>query len=103
MSNVQAGAVAPERLRVTVENAELAAEPLDLGAVTATTIAVTRPDGSRAEWLTDVVSQTAQKLVVEHVYEIDDVWLPGVYHLSIALEVPEGIRRAGPTVLNVIT
>ena len=99
--SVQAGAQAPERLRITVQNAALEPSPLDLTLVTAVTIDVTRPDGRHETWLTTITGQDAASLVVEHIFAVNDVFASGTYHLDLNMSIPAGIRRAGPTVLQV--
>lgn len=101
MTSVEAGAQAPERLRLLIDNADLAAEPLDLSTVTAVALEIVRPDGARYSWATEIVEQTAEALLVEHAFEADDVFLPGTYRVNITLTVSAGVRRAGPTVLVV--
>lgn len=100
-ASVQAGAQAPERLRVTIENAALEPNPLDLTTVTACAITATRPDGRRETWSTLITTQVADQLIVERVWLLNDVFLAGRYHLDINLTIPGGVRRAGPTVLDV--
>lgn len=99
--SVRAGAQSPERLRVTVENAALEPNPLDLTLVTAVSITATRPDGRRENWAMTITDQATDSLVVERVWLINDVFAAGLYSIDVIMTVPAGIRRAGPTVLEV--
>lgn len=99
---VLAGAQAPEALRVTVSNAGAASDPLDLTTVTAAELSVQRPDGQRVTWEATIASASATELVLEHVFDAIDVDARGQYRITIALTVPGGVRRAGPTVLQVV-
>jgi hypothetical protein len=84
-----------------VTNAELETEPLDLLTVTAAAFEVTRQDGTRQTWAVDIAEQTEILLVLDHEFAITDVDQAGRYSIAIVLTVPAGIRRAGPTVLQV--
>lgn len=99
--SVQSGAQAPERLRVTIANAALEPNPLDLTTVTGVSISATRPDGRHETWATAITTQAADSLIVERVWLINDIYAAGLYRVDVILTVPSGIRRAGPTVLEV--
>lgn len=100
--SVLAGAQAPEVLRLNVENAEAASEPLDLTTVSAVSLSVTQPDGRRVTWAAEIESATEDLLVLEHEFAAVDVEQPGNYAIVILLTVPGGVRRAGPTSLPVV-
>jgi hypothetical protein len=89
-------------LRISVSNAELAPEPLDLTIVTAAAFAVTTPRGDRVVWAAEITEQTATLLILEHAFAINDVNAAGRYQINIQLTVPDGVRRAGPTSLQVV-
>jgi hypothetical protein len=95
------GAQAPERLLVTITNAELASEPLDLSTVTAVTLRVTTPRGERT-WTTTIETQTATLLELEHLWDALDVEEPGIYRVYVDMAVPGGVRRAGPSSLTAV-
>lgn len=99
---IQAGAQAPERLRIVVSNAALEPEPLDLSTVTAVSFLVVTPRGDRRVWAAAITAQSASALTTEHVFEINDVYAGGSYQIDLQLTTPDGIRRAGPTALQVI-
>jgi hypothetical protein len=96
-----AGAQAPERLKLTITNAQLASEPLDLSTVTAVSLQVTRPSGVVVTWSTTIDTQTSTSLVVLHTFAAPDVPTAGEYGILILLTVPTGVRRAGPSSLQV--
>lgn len=98
---IQAGAQAPECIEFSVTNAALAAEPLDLTGVTGVVVRVQRPDGRRVVWAADITVKTAVLLTLRHTFALDDVRLAGSYGISIDMTVAAGIRRAGPTVIEV--
>jgi hypothetical protein len=100
--SILAGARAPEYLRLRVENAEAASSPLDLTSVTAVTLEVTTSQGDRVQWDAEIETQTAELLVIKHVFDPQDVEFPGTYRIVITMAVPEGTRRAGPTSLLVV-
>lgn len=100
-TTVQAGAQAPERLRVRIENAQLEPEPLDLTLVTSVTLVAFAPDGRVENWAMVMVEQTTGHLVAERVWQISDIYTPGTYKIEVVLAVSGGVRRAGPTVLEV--
>ena len=100
-TTVQAGAQSPERLRVTIDNAALEPNPLDLSLVTSASIEAVRPDGRRETWATQITAQSPTELVIERVWQINDIFAPGVYSLEVIMAVSGGVRRAGPTVLEV--
>jgi hypothetical protein len=100
--SVLAGATAPERYRITVENAEIASEPLDLTTVTEAVMRVTKPSGEIVEWAATIEEQGATALVIEHVFDAFDVEQTGTYPVTVIMTVPGGTRRAGPTSLVVI-
>jgi hypothetical protein len=98
--SVLAHAVAPESVRVTVRNADLAGTPLDLTTVTAVSFQVLTPKPQT--WSVVVVSQTATELVADHEFSTGDVEHAGDYKILVLLTVPGGTRRAGPTMLKVL-
>ncbi len=100
---VYAGAQAPEQIELSVTNAELADEPLDLTTVSAVSLSVLRPDGQRVTWSVTTAEQTATLLRVVHVFDALDVELPGTYRIMVMMTVVTGVRRAGPTSLAVLS
>ncbi len=100
--SVLAGATAPERFRITVQNAEAASEPLDLSTVTAAVMRVSKPTGEVADWAATIEAQSTTELEIEHVFDAFDVEQIGTYPVTVLLTVPAGTRRAGPTSLQVI-
>lgn len=101
-TTVRAGAQAPERLTLRVEDAAGDPDPLDLSTVTSVTLSVRHPNGKNVAWPVTILEQDATHILVEHEYALTDVWDPGSYELSIKLAVPSGVRRAGPSVLTVL-
>lgn len=99
---VFAGAQAPEALEISVSNVGGAADPLDLSTVTEAEFAVTTPTGRRVTWATTIASQSAAALVLQHVFALADVDTPGPYRITVYMTVPGGVRRAGPTTLQVV-
>jgi hypothetical protein len=99
---VRAGAQAPERLTLRVEDAVGDSEPLDLSTVSAVRLEVRKPDGVTVVWPVDILQQEADHILVEHEYLVTDVWVPGTYQLRVFLTVPDGVRRAGPGMLQVL-
>lgn len=99
---IQAGAQAPERLRIEITNAELAPEPLDLSTVTGVTLLVITPRGDRRAWAATIESQSSAQINALHVFDLNDVYAGGSYQIDVQLATPAGIRRAGPTALQVI-
>ncbi len=102
-ATVTAGAQAPERLTLRVEAAPADTEPLDLSTVIGVDLEVRKPDGSKAVWAADILQQDPTHLLLEHEFAITDIWEPGLYQLSVKLAVPDGVRRAGPGVLQVVS
>jgi hypothetical protein len=96
-----AGAQAPERYEVTITNPVGDPSPLDFTTVSAVRLLVRTPRAADVVWPVTVVSQTTSTLVVRHLFELQDVGLPGAYQVLAELTVPDGIRRAGPAVLSV--
>lgn len=99
---IQAGAQAPEQLRIEITNAALAPEPLDLTSVTAVSFLVVTPRGDRRAWTASIEAQTADQIDAVHVFYVNDVYAGGSYQIDVQLMTPSGIRRAGPTSLQVI-
>ncbi len=98
---IQAGAQAPECIEFSIANPALASQPFDLTSVTAASVRVLRPDGRVATWAVDIVAQTAELLTLRHTFALDDVYLGGQYRVSVDMTVPAGVRRAGPTMIEV--
>jgi hypothetical protein len=98
---VQAGAQAPECVEFTIANPALASQPLDLTSVTAAMVRVLRPDGQHTTWAVDITAQSADALTLRHTFSLDDVYKAGCYQISVEMAVPAGVRRAGPTVIEV--
>lgn len=67
-------------------------EPLDFTTVSSASILVTRPNDS-VEWATTIVSVTTVELLIEHVWALGDLPLPGCYVFDVHMVVPSGIRR----------
>ncbi len=99
---LQAGAQSPERLRIVVTNAALAAEPLDLSLVQSAELEIVTPRGDRVSWACEITNQTADSLTLEHAFLLNDVQLAGSYQIDVRLNLTAGVRRAGPTALQVI-
>jgi hypothetical protein len=97
---VYVGALAPERVEVTITNAALASAPLDLSTVTAVNLAVRSPVQSFT-WALTVTSQSTTEIVGHYAFGEGDVGAAGDYDVTVLLTVPGGVRRAGPTVLRV--
>ncbi len=97
---VYVGAVAPEKVGLTIDNAALAADPLDLSDVTAVTLEVRTPTQTLT-WATTITDQSETELVVEHEFEAGDLGAAGTYRIVAIMDVPGGTRRAGPTALEV--
>jgi predicted RNA-binding protein with PUA domain len=53
-------------------------------------------------WDATIESQTADQINALHVFGVNDVYAGGSYQIDVQLTVPAGIRRAGPTALQVI-
>lgn len=97
---VYVGALAPERVVVTIDNAELASSPLDLSTVTAVALDVRAPS-QRFVWALTITSQTSTRIVGYHDFAEGDVGEAGNYKIMAQMTVPGGVRRAGPSVLEV--
>lgn len=89
---LRAKAQPPERLRISITNDDDDPEPLDFTTVSSALILVTRPNDS-VEWTTTIVSMTADTLLLEHVWSLGDLPLPGCYVFDVHMVVPSGIRR----------
>ena len=59
---VYVGALAPERVEVTIDNADLASDPLDLSTVTAVTLEVRAP-AQAFSWELTITSQDSDAIV----------------------------------------
>lgn len=102
--SVLAGAIAPARFQVTVENLSTDPAPLDLSTVTAVTLSVDKPGADLGEtWSASIFSQTSTKLVVEHVFDTygAEVEFPGDYLITVNMSTPGGPRRASASKLVV--
>lgn len=97
---VYVGALSPERVEVTIDNAALASTPLDLSTVTAVDLDVRTPV-QRFTWPLVVTSQSATQIVGTYDFQEGDLGAAGDYKIMALLTVPSGVRRAGPTVLKV--
>ncbi len=97
---VYVGALAPERVEVTIANADLASAPLDLSTVTAVNLDVRTPS-QRFTWALTITAQSSTQIVGYHEFAAGDVGGAGDYKVIANLTVPGGVRRAGPTVLKV--
>ncbi len=97
---VYVGALAPERVEVTIDNAALAASPLDLTTVTAVSLEVRAPTQAFT-WPLTLTVHTAELIVGYYEFAEGDVGGEGDYEITIRLTLPSGTRRAGPTVLPV--
>ena len=97
---VYVGALGPERVEVTIDNAELASSPLDLSTVTDVDLDVHAPN-QRFTWPLTVTTQSADVIVGYYEFAEGDVGGAGDYRITALLTVPGGVRRAGPTVLKV--
>ncbi len=100
--SVLAGAQAPEHFDLAIENAEAATEPLDLTTVTDVSLQVVTPSGARKTWDATIEDQEESLLVVSHIYDVNDIQIPGRYSIVAIMAVPGGVRRAGPTALEVV-
>lgn len=89
---LRAKAQPPERLRISIVNDDDDPEPLDFTTVISATIVTTRPNDS-VEWGTTIVSVTTGTLLLEHVWALGDLSLPGCYVFDVHMVVPSGIRR----------
>jgi hypothetical protein len=97
---VYVGALAPERVEVTIDNADLASDPLDLSTVTAAVLDVRTPSRAFA-WPLTITTQTTDAIVGYYEFVAGDVGAAGDYKITVLLTVSGGTRRAGPTVLKV--
>jgi hypothetical protein len=90
---------------VSITNADLASEPLDLTTVSAATLHVQLPNGEHREWSVTIETQDEDLLELEHVWAADglDVEEPGPYRVYVDLTIPGGTGRAGPTSLTATT
>jgi hypothetical protein len=98
-----AGAKAPERFRLTIENSPSDPDPLDLSTVISVTMTATCQDLINSVWPVSVVAQSSNALTIEHVFDSygAEIERTGIYRLNLELTVPTGVRRAGPTTLRV--
>lgn len=92
---------APERLRIRISNPAAAAEPLDLATVLVATLKVRHWTSGEQVWATEILSQVTNLLLLEHVWALGEVSYPGEYRIGVELVTPDGVRRAGPVVLQV--
>jgi hypothetical protein len=98
---VLAGAQAPESLRIEIANADLEGAPLDLSTVSQVDFLVVKPSGERVIWATTITAQSTTALNADHSFALNDVLIAGFYQIDVRLTVPGGVRRAGPTTLEV--
>lgn len=99
-ARVLTGALAPECLTLPVENASFEDEPLDLTTVTGWSLLVGMPDGF-VTWSVTVDSVSADRAVLRHVFAQGDTDQIGTYKIMVLMTVPGGVRRAGPSTLQV--
>jgi hypothetical protein len=69
---------------------------VDLSEVSAASLFVRRPDGVETSWPVTMSEQSATTLRLTHVFDIDDVDVPGTYVLVARLTVPGGFIRSKP-------
>lgn len=93
---------APERLRIRISNPNAAAEPLDLSTVLAAVLKVRHWTSGEQVWAAEILSQSSNLLLLEHVWALGEVSYPGEYRIDLELIVPDGVRRSGPVFLQVI-
>ncbi len=100
MKRVAAGAVAPERLVLTLRNRDGAtlAERLDFGTVTAASIRVLDSD---TRWTATILSAASDELTIAHPFGALDVPRRALLRLSVELATPGGLRRSAPIPLEV--
>lgn len=92
---------APERLRIRISNPTGSSEPLDLSTVSDVALKVRHPTSGEQTWTAEVLTQTADLLLLEHVWALGEVSYPGDYRIDLELTVPGGVRRAGPVIMPV--
>lgn len=100
-ARIYAGAAAPEGLRVVVRRGQTT---VDLSTVTAATLALRDALGNAATWSATIVEQSAERLVLEHVFDVfgRETMRVGRYRAFAMLTVPAGVRRAGPFTVSVV-
>ncbi len=92
---------APERLRIRISNPTGSAEPLDLSTVSAAELKARHPTAGEQLWSADILTQSADLLLLEHVWALGEASNAGFYRVDILLTVPGGKRRAGPVFVPV--
>ena len=97
-----AGAKSPEKLRLTIVAGQIG---IDLRTVSTVTLLVKRADEQQT-WLTSIVQQQRDRLIVQHVFDVDgfETRMPGRYQVQpvLTLQAGAGVRRACPFILPVI-
>lgn len=101
MIPIQVDPQAPERLRIRVSNPTAASEPLDLAQVSGVAGKVRHPVSGEQVWAFEILSQASNLLLLEHVWALGEATHTGTYRIDLELSVPEGIRRAGPVLVQV--
>lgn len=98
-----AGARAPEQIEVSLANSPTDDTPLDFTTVTAFTLRVHHPDGTRATWDVEVTSQTTDTAELVHVFDDEGVEVErtGEYHVQVEMTVSAGVRRTNFGILRV--
>jgi hypothetical protein len=94
----------PETLTVNVSQG---ASGLDLSTVTGVSFSVRYPDTTAdVTWTASIVSQTSTLLTARHTFNnsvAGEAVIPGTYRVMVALDIPGGTKRAGPTFFEVYT
>ena len=101
MPEILVGAVAPESLRIVVNQG---ASDIDLTTATAVTLVIVKKgDNTRQTWTGCVInSKTVTKLTLTHTFQPGDVPRTGTYSVIAMVTIPTGVVRARCGSFNVV-